>query len=128
LVLTLDNTGEVLRLRNRSGNRPSHEGAHELFDQSIALCRRAGFLKILLRGDTDFSQTQYLDGWHAQGDVRFIFGLDVTARRHVDVDDLPHEAWKVLERPPKYGNRSANCKAGGGPFHAERLGVKVASG
>jgi hypothetical protein len=102
LVLTLANTGEVLRLRNRSGNRPSHEGAHELFDQSIALCRRAGFLKILLRGDTDFSQTQYLDGWHAQGDVRFIFGLDVTARRHVDVDDLPHEAWKVLERPPKY--------------------------
>ena len=36
LVLTLANTGEVLRLINRSGNRPSHEGAAELFDESIA--------------------------------------------------------------------------------------------
>lgn len=102
LLLTLAGTGEVLRLQNRSGNRPSHEGAHVLFDQCIALCRQAGFQKILLRGDTDFSQTQYLDGWHAQGDVRFIFGLDVTAGRHVDVDDLPNAAWKPLKRPPKY--------------------------
>lgn len=102
LVLTLANTGEVLRLQNRSGNRPSHEGAHELFDECIAQCRQAGFQKILLRGDTDFSQTQYLDGWHAQGDVRFIFGLDVTAGRHVDADDLPYSAWKPLKRPPKY--------------------------
>jgi hypothetical protein len=102
LVLTLANSGEVLRLRNRSGNRPSHEGAQELFDECIAQCRQAGFQKILLRGDTDFSQTKYLDGWHAQGDVRFIFGLDVTAGRHVDADDLPYTAWKPLKRPPKY--------------------------
>src|SRR5206468_6039694 len=30
LVLTLANTGEVLRLVNRPGNRPSHEGAAEI--------------------------------------------------------------------------------------------------
>lgn len=106
LVLTLAGTGEVLRLQNRSGNRPSHEGAHVLFDQCIAQCRQAGFRKILLRGDTDFSQTKYLDGWHAQGNVRFIFGLDVTAGRHVDVDDLPYSAWKPLERPPKYERKT----------------------
>jgi hypothetical protein len=53
LVLTLANTGEVLRLVNRSGNRPSHEGAAEQFDQCLALCRAAGFRRILLRGDTD---------------------------------------------------------------------------
>ena len=35
LVMTLANTGEVLRLVNRSGNRPSHEGAAEQFDQCI---------------------------------------------------------------------------------------------
>ena len=102
LVLTLANTGEVLRLKNRSGNRPSHEGAPALFDECIALCREAGFQKILLRGDTDFSQTERLDRWHEQGDVQFVFGLDVTPGRHVAVDDLPLSAWKPLERPANY--------------------------
>jgi hypothetical protein len=102
LVLTLANTGEVLRLLNRSGNRPSHEGAAERFDECLALCRAAGFRRILLRGDTDFSQTAHLDRWHAQGDVRFVFGLDVTPGQHVDADDLPASAWKPLKRPAKY--------------------------
>jgi hypothetical protein len=102
LVLTLANTGEVLRLINRSGNRPSHEGAAALFDEGIELCRAAGFRKIVLRGDTDFSQTKHLDGWNQQQDVRFVFGLDVTARHHVDIDDLPTSAWSLLKRPPKY--------------------------
>ena len=102
LLVTLANTGEVLRLLNRSGNRPSHEGAAALIEESIGLCRRAGFLRILLRGDTDFSQTKYLDGWHEQGDVRFIFGLDVSMDRFIDADDLPASAWTALKRPPKY--------------------------
>jgi hypothetical protein len=102
LVLTLANTGEVLRLINRSGSRPSHEGAPALFDECIALCRAAGFKKILLRGDTDFSQTKHLDRWHKQGDVQFVFGLDVTPPRHIAVDDLSKTAWKPLKRPPKY--------------------------
>jgi hypothetical protein len=102
LVLTLANTGEMLRLRNRSGSRPSHEGAAALFDECIVVCREAGFLRILLRGDTDFSQTKHLDRWHEQPDVRFIFGLDAKAGRNVDADDLPESAWKVLKRPPKY--------------------------
>lgn len=100
LVVTLANTGEVLRLVNRSGNRPSHEGAAARFDESIALCRAAGFRNILLRGDTDFSQTQHLDRWHDDG-VTFCFGLDVTPLRHMHVDDLPESAWKPLQRPPK---------------------------
>lgn len=102
LVLTLANTGEVLRLINRSGNRPSHEGAPALFDESIALCRGAGFKKILLRGDTDFSQTQHLDRWHAAGDVRFVFGIDETAGKIIAADDLPNSAWEPLKRPPRY--------------------------
>ena len=44
----------------------------ERFDQCITLCREAGFRRIVLRGDTDFSKTRYLDRWHAQFDVRFI--------------------------------------------------------
>jgi hypothetical protein len=101
LAITLANTGEVLRLVNRSGNRPSHEGAAARFDEGIALCRRAGFRSIRLRGDTDFSQTEYLDGWDGQG-VVFCFGLDVTPLKHMYADDLPQTAWKPLERPPKY--------------------------
>lgn len=102
LVITLANTSEVLRLINRSGNRPSHEGAAALFDECIVLCRAAGFRRIRLRGDTDFSQTKHLDRWHQQEDVRFVFGLDVTPGHHVDIDDLPASAWKPLKRPPKY--------------------------
>jgi hypothetical protein len=102
LLLTLANTGEVLRLVNRSGNRPSHEGAAAQFDACIELCRAAGFAKIVLRGDTDFSQTTELDRWHEQGDVQFVFGLDLTAGHHVDADFLPQEAWKPLHRPAKY--------------------------
>jgi len=102
LVVTLANTGEVMRLVNRSGNRPSYEGAAAQLDESMAVCRAAGFRKILLRGDTDFSQTQHLDRWHEQGDVTFCFGLDVTPRRHMLADDLADSAWKPLKRPPKY--------------------------
>jgi hypothetical protein len=102
LVVTLANTGEVLRLKNRSGNRPSHEGAAEQLDQSIALCRQAGFRKILLRGDTDFSQTKHLDGWDQQDGVTFLFGYDCTNALGGLADDLPETAWKTLSRPPRY--------------------------
>jgi hypothetical protein len=63
LVVSLANTSEPLFLVNRSGNRPSAEGAAERFDQAQALCREAGFQRIAFRGDTDFTQTQHLDRW-----------------------------------------------------------------
>ena len=102
LVVTLANTGETLRLVNRSGNRPSHDGAWKKFDEAIALCRGAGFKRILLRGDTDFSQTEHLDRWDAQGNIGFVFGLDCTNHRHLLADDLPENTWKMLKRPSKY--------------------------
>ena len=40
LVVSLANTGEVLRIVNRSGNRPSHEGAAEEVDRVLEFCRR----------------------------------------------------------------------------------------
>jgi len=102
LVVSLANTGEPLYLVNRSGNRPSHEGAAEYFDQAIALVRRGGFKKILLRGDTDFSQTQHLDRWDAEGDVEFIFGIDAMRNLVDRAEMLASEAWTALIRPPKY--------------------------
>ena len=101
LVVSLRNTGEVLRLVNRPGNRPSHEGAAPRLDEAIQLCRAAGFRRIRMFGDTDFSQTAHLDGWGQQG-VIFTFGLDVSGARWLDAEDLTKSAWKPLIRPPRY--------------------------
>jgi len=102
LVLTLANTGEVLGLVNRSGNRPSHEGAAAEVDRALAVCFRGGFRQVLLRGDTDFSQTEHLDRWNADARVRFIFGYDATANLKALAEDLPACAWGKLQRPPRY--------------------------
>ena len=101
LIVSLANTQEPLYLVNRSGNRPSHEGAALRLDQSIALCRAAGFKSILLRGDTDFTQTERLDGWDADG-VRFLFGIDAMANLVQIAEDLPKRSWHPLERPAQY--------------------------
>jgi hypothetical protein len=101
LVLSLANTGEPLYVVNRSGNRPSHEYAAWYFDRSIALCRDAGFKKIHLRGDTDFTQSEHLDRWDRQG-VTFTFGIDATKALDARAADLPPEAWKTLLRRPRY--------------------------
>ncbi len=101
LVLSLANTGEPLYVVNRSGNRPSHEQAAGYFDKAIALCRQAGFGKILLRGDTDFTQTSDLDRWDGDG-VRFIFGIDAMANLDAIAENLPENAWQELHRRAKY--------------------------
>jgi hypothetical protein len=102
LVVSLANTKEPLYLVNRSGNRPSHEGAAGCFDKSIVLCREGGFKTILLRGDTDFSQTAHLDRWEAQKDVQFLFGIDAMKPLIARAQALPAAAWKTLERPAQY--------------------------
>ena len=99
LLVSLANTAEALFLVNRSGNRPSHEGASQRFDQAIALVRRAGFLKVMLRGDTDYSQTEHLDRWH-DDDVEFVFGYDAKKSLQKIADSLT--SWRGLVRPAKY--------------------------
>ena len=101
LVLSLANTGEPLYVVNRPGSRPSHEQAAATFHKAIALCLRAGFKSVRLRGDTDFSQTGYLDGWHAAG-VKFVFGLRAAQNLYEHVDNLPRNAWQELVRPAKH--------------------------
>jgi hypothetical protein len=102
LVLTLANTGEVLRLVNRPGNRPSHEGAAAQVDQALKVCLAGGFRRVLLRGDTDFSQTEHLDRWHADRRVRFVFGYDAMPNVVAIAEDLPERAWRKLQRPARY--------------------------
>jgi hypothetical protein len=107
LVLSLANTAEVLYLVNRSGNRPSYEQAHTYIDKALDLCRRGGFRRIFIRGDTDFSQTTHLDGWDQAADVRFLFGIDAHPTLKALAEALPASAYSFLERPPNYEIQTA---------------------
>jgi hypothetical protein len=102
LIISLANTGAVLGLVNRPGNRPSHEGAAAEVDRALAVCWRGGFRWVRLRGDTDFSQTEHLDRWDADERVTFIFGYDACPNLVDIAEKLPPGAWAKLERPARY--------------------------
>jgi len=123
LLISLANTAEPLFLLNRSGNRPSQEGAGEYLNKAVTLCRRAGFRKILLRGDTRIAENKDLDPWDEQilpqdgttiaetgnldswddaGNIRFIFGYAAYDALKARADELPPQAYSFLERPPRY--------------------------
>jgi hypothetical protein len=105
LVVSLANTQEPLYLCNRSGNRPSHEGAAEYMDKALDLCRDAGFRRLTLRGDTDFSLTWHLDAWDDEK-VRFIFGFDAVKPLCEKAENIGDSQWKALERPAKHRPRT----------------------
>jgi hypothetical protein len=123
LLISLANTAEPLFLLNRSGNRPSQERAGEYLNKAVALCLRAGFRKILLRGDTRIAEnkdldpwdeqilpqdgtaiaeTENLDSWDDAGNIRFIFGYAAYDILKAKADELPPQAYSFLERPPRY--------------------------
>jgi len=106
-VLTLANTGEVLSIVNRPGNRPSHEGAATMVDQATAVCFRGGFRRVLLRGDTKFSQSEHLDRWDDDPRVRFIFGFEAMGNLRAIAEALPDRAWRPLQRPARYEVKTA---------------------
>jgi len=97
LLISLANTGEPLFIVNRSGNRPSHEGAPAALDEAIALCRRGGFEDVLLRGDTDFTMTSHLDRWDDAG-VRFVFGYDANPGFVARAEDIHLDDYEELVR------------------------------
>jgi len=101
LVVSLANTAEPLYLSNRSGNCKSSEKAAQYLNKAAALSRRAGFRKIRFRGDTDFSQTEYLDGWDDEG-ITFVFGISAMPNLVKTAENLSETAWEGLIRPPKY--------------------------
>jgi hypothetical protein len=107
LVLTLANTGEVLSVVNRPGNRPSQEGAAEQVDRALEVCFRGGFRRMVLRGDSKFAQTERLDGWDDDPRVRFIFGYEAMPNLKAIADDLPARAWRPLQRQARYEVKTA---------------------
>jgi hypothetical protein len=102
LVVSLANTGEVLSVVNRSGNRPSAEGAAEQVDRVLEVCFRGGFQRVLLRGDTKFSQTEHLDRWSDDPRVQFLFGYEAKTNLQGIAAALPAGAWQPLQRPARY--------------------------
>ena len=71
---------------NRGGNRLKGR-ANDC--QAVELCRRSGFKKVTLRGDTDFSQTKHLDRWDQA--VEFVFGM---RDEELEIaDNLSSRAW-----------------------------------
>jgi hypothetical protein len=101
LIVSLANTAEPLFILNRSGNRPSSEGAAPYLDRAVKLCREAGFRKITLRGDTDFTQTTHLDRWDKSG-VRFVFGVANWKNLVETTLEIADGEWEELERKARY--------------------------
>jgi len=100
LLVSLANFREPLFIVNRSGNVPSHTDAAVWIDKAIALCRES-FASVLVRGDTDFSQTRHLDRWDGNG-VRFVFGYDARENLVNIADALPDTVWSKLTRRKKH--------------------------
>jgi hypothetical protein len=99
LLISLANTLEPLYLVNRSGNRPSHDGAAPWLDRAIERVR-GSFERVCLRGDTDFALTANFDRWTEEG-VRFAFGKDATKNLVDRAEGLDKRCWRALERREK---------------------------
>ena len=65
---------------------------------------------MLLRGDTDFSQTTQLDRWDGDG-VEFVFGMDARPNLETLAENLPDSAWKPLKRPSKSSRKTKQTRA-----------------
>jgi hypothetical protein len=112
LIVSLANSQEPLYVVNRPANRPSHDGAAAWIDKSIAWATDgAGFEKVRLRGDTDFSLTLNFDRW-TQADVQFVFGIDAHPSFVRRAKEQPETAFEPLERPSStpQRRRSENVK------------------
>lgn len=97
LLISLANTNEPLFIVNRSGGRPSSEGAAKYFNKAITLCRAGGFKEVLLRGDTDFSQTTHLDRWDREH-VQFVFGYKAVVGLKTRAGSLNDDGYNRLVR------------------------------
>ena len=101
LVVSLANSQEALYVVNRPANRPSHDGAVKWMDKAVSWTRDAGFSRVRLCGDTDFSLTAHFDRWTADG-VEFVFGMDANPKFADLAVNQDEEAWELFERRPKW--------------------------
>jgi len=98
LTISLSKTREPLYLVNRSGNAPSHLDSADWIDRSLDLVERR-FEEVWLRGDTDFSLTEYLDRWDKR--CKFVLGFDARPNLVALAQGIAEERWEELERKAK---------------------------
>jgi Transposase DDE domain group 1 len=123
LVVSLANSQEVLYVFNRPANRPSHDGAASWLDQSVEWAlKAAGFQRVRLRGDTDFSLTVNFDRWTTSG-VEFVFGIDAHPSFVARAEGLAPEAWKPLPRELREAKRRRPLKVK--PVVSEQRGFRT---
>jgi hypothetical protein len=123
LLVSLANSQEVLFAVNRPASRPSHDGAARWIDEAIAWAvKDAGFARVRLRGDTDFSLTAHFDRWTEAG-VEFVFGIDAMPGLVRRAEELPEAAWKPMRR--RAGRRARRRRRRAADVKAE---VVVAKG
>ncbi len=99
LIISLNQTREVLYLLNRPGNAPSHLGSAKWIDQSLDLVSDK-FKEVWIRGDTDFSLTAHFDKWDKK--CKFVFGIDARKNLIALAESIAEEQWETLERKLKY--------------------------
>lgn len=97
LMISLANTGEMLYLHNRPGNRTSHEGAFEYLEPAVELVREAGFRNVRLRGDCHFALTGDFDHWDASG-IEFVFGVAAHRSLVEAAESITESEWSELKR------------------------------
>jgi hypothetical protein len=106
LLISLANTGQPLAIVNRPGNATSSKDAAQWLDMAAQSMLKV-FERLVFRGDTDYSQTRKLDGWHESGRIDFVFGFDACPNLVALADALAADAWSQLERPAPYTVKTA---------------------
>ena len=110
LLATLAETNEPLRTINRSGNRPSPEGAGQVLHEVLPMVGRH-FGKVFVRGDSKFYQRAIIAECERYG-ASFAFVMDGYAVLHELADSLSPSAWKPFSahRPDQVAQAAANRK------------------
>ncbi len=109
-LATLAETNEPLRTINRSGNRPSAEGAAQVLHEILPMVGRH-FDTVFVRGDSKFYQYAIIAECEQNG-ASFAFVMDGYANLHELADSLPPSAWKSFSahRPDQVAQAAANKK------------------
>jgi len=101
LLISLANTQQPLVIVNRPGNATSSKDAAGYLDVAASSMLNV-FERVVLRGDTDFSQTKHLDRWHNSGRIDFVFGFDACPNLVERANELGPRAWHQFKRPAPY--------------------------
>jgi len=95
LLATLKETGECLRVINRSGNKASQDGAEKMLRECLDLTEPY-FKERIWRGDTAFYDHRLINLSEERG-VQFVVCVDTMGNLVDQAQKLPEAAWKPMQ-------------------------------